>query len=66
MSSSGSGNKNDISGKINQLIKDNQVMVFSATYCMSQKNFFLNVVFFFCCIKVRIAQKQKKFLVNIN
>jgi hypothetical protein len=33
MSSSGSGDKNEINDKIKNLIKDNKVMVFSATYC---------------------------------
>ena len=37
MSSSGSGDKsgkNDLNDQINQLISENKVMVFSATYCM--------------------------------
>jgi len=67
MSSSGSGDKTTISDKINELIKDNKVMVFSKTYCMSEYIFLNNKLFFFVVvIKVRIVQKQKKFLVNIN
>jgi hypothetical protein len=36
MSSSGSGDNTTINDKIKELIKDNKVMVFSKTYCMSE------------------------------
>ena len=60
---SGKG-KADLKDEIQQLIKDNKVMVFSATYCKLKTELtrLLRMIF----LKVHIAPKRRKFLVNIN